>query len=197
MPLFARAAAAAGGVWIPVSNNAKMHGWYRFLVRVMCCAFATLAASFLIFILVRDRTQPFSHFTTCFIVDMLEHRVPGNEPPPRHHPPLTLGDFCVDHLQRQVYWQFREDFSHYFKLSDMFLRGPLLEHGQKHAETVLSLGVHSKHPRELSGSRLVEVGLLNQILSHPHRYYLSLEGADHGRTHEIARAPLTMKINTG
>lgn len=174
------------------NKNEKNRRTFRHLCRLTGIALCLIATVYLIVLFVRGGG---THHTFCFNVDMLEHRVPGRQPEERIRTPLTLGTFCLDRQQLIVYWNIKEGFSSYFKLSDFTLRGPIYDHKKEtKAPVVLALGAHQLKKHRLAGSRVIEQRLVNLILAHPSRYYLSLEGTEHGPVQEIGRHALDQPI---
>lgn len=123
----------------------------------------------------------------------------------RAHPPLAYGRICFDKQQLMVEWKFHQSYYRLYTLSDMVIRGPLREDGDEkevHAPIVLALGVQIGHKHRLTGSTVIERHLLDEILRHPERYYVSLEGdyakyeqsADAQRKREIGRHHLLLPI---
>jgi hypothetical protein len=148
----------------------------------------------------------------CFFVDMLEQRVPHFEMPlirreeghlHRAHPPLAYGRICFDKQQLMVEWKFHQSYYRLYTLSDMVIRGPLKDNDDEHhAPIVLALGVQTGNKHRLTGSTIIERHLIEEILKHPTRYYVSLEGdyakyeqsVDAARKREIGRHNLNLSI---
>ena len=151
----------------------------------------------------------------CFFVDMMEQRVPHFEMPlirreeghlHREHPPLAYGRICFDRQQLMVEWKFHQSYYRLYTLRDMVIRGPLSdkddEKEELHAPIVLALGVQTGTKHRLVGSTIIEHHLLDEILRHPERYYVSLEGdyakyeqsTDAQRKREIGRHNLNLSI---
>jgi len=106
-----------------------------------------------------------------------------------------------------VEWKFHQSYYRLYTLSDMVIRGPLKdansdEHDGLHAPIVLSLGVQTGNKHRLTGSTIIERHLIDEILRHPARYYVSLEGdyakyeasVDAARKREIGRHNLNLSI---
>jgi hypothetical protein len=203
---------------------------FGYLCRLVCGSVCIIFTVYLGVVIMMAQWQRYNPFTTCFNVDLFEAHVPDRAVRHHHrHTPLTLGEICFDHKQEIVWWNFREGFSAYYKLTEFVLRGelPFNASAPQHAPIALALGLNKqqqqrrrrKHDTDLDssgssssdnddpaanrrcqglcGSRVIELGLLNRIVAHPTRYYLSLEGVgDEGRPHEIARHKLDQKIKS-
>ena len=186
--------------------------WFAFLCRVTFCSILTVIIVYLFIMIGRAHWTDEHTFTTCFNVDLLEHHVPNREPIERRHPPLTLGEICFNVQEPLVSWRFREGYSNYYQLTDLTLRGPLpFDPAQpQRGPVVEALGISRRHghhapnsqaddseslePHELAGMKMMSRTDIHRVLAHPRHYYLSLEGVDEGRPHEIARHRLDQPL---
>lgn len=117
-----------------------------------------------------------SQIQRCFAVDMLEHRVPDwHAPPHSERPPISFGKLCFDRRQLVVEWKFDQSFTRVYAVKDLVLRGPLANSTAKVAPTVLALSTQRNKRNQFYGSTIVDRHLLQAILQHPKRYYVSLE----------------------
>jgi hypothetical protein len=166
----------------------------------LCTVLAIFAAVGIFYLFFRWRTvDP----RICFVVDMLEQRVPDWEMPlhrqPGSHlhreaPPLAFGKLCFDHQQLMVDWRIQQSYWRLYTLRDLMIRGPLNDTSD-FAPAVLTLGVQIAAGKELRGSTIIGRHLLDEILEHHRRYYISLEGdfaefdksSDGKRRREIGR----------
>ena len=140
---------------------------------------------------------------TCFVVDMLEQRVPDWVVPfhrqPGGHmydekPPLAFGKLCFDRQQMMAEWKIRQSYWRLYTLRDLMIRGPL-DNSTQFAPAVVTLGVQMGPGRELRGSTIIGLHLIDEIIEHHRRYYISLEGdyshsessSDGKRQREIGR----------
>lgn len=144
----------------------------------------------------------------CFAIDMLEHRVPDWQVPPHremggelHHerPPVSFGKLCFDRQQLVVDWKFDQSFTRLYTVKDLLLRGPLANSTAKVAPSVLALSTQRNKKNQFHGSTIVDRHLMQTILQHPKRYYVSLEAVDeHGgdltTIREVARHNLNYAI---
>jgi hypothetical protein len=195
---------------------------FGYVCRLVCCTVCIVFTVYLGVVIMMAQWTRYNPFTTCFNVDLFEAHVPDRALRHHRHTPLTLGQICFDHKQEIVWWNFREGFSNYYKLTDFMLRGelPFNASAPQHAPIALELGLNKNRKQQqqqqqqkkptdddidestkkcngLCGSRVIELGLMNRIIAHPTRYYLSLEGVgDEGRPHEIARHKLDQKIKS-
>lgn len=143
----------------------------------------------------------------CFAIDMLEHRVPDWQVPKHrapggalHHerPPVAFGKLCFDRQQLIVEWRFDQSFTRLYEVKDLLLRGPLENREATAAPSVLTLSCQTNKRNQFHGSTIIDRHLLQAILEHPRRYYVSLEATDEHASpptiREVARHNLNYAI---
>jgi hypothetical protein len=128
-----------------------------------------------------------SDLRRCFAIDMLEHRVPDWQVAEHrapggalHHerPPVAFGKLCFDRQQLIVEWRFDQSFTRLYTVKDLLLRGPLADSAATVAPAALTLSAQINRRNQFHGSTIVDRRLLQAILQHPRRYYVSLEAVD-------------------
>jgi hypothetical protein len=190
---------------LPKSVSARN---FRIVSGTIVCALSVLAIAVILVAIARGSVGVSQR--QCFIVDMLENRVPNWQMPlhrqPNGHmhgtsPPLAFGEVCFDKQQLVVDWKIRQSFSRLYTLRDLMLRGPLRKK-ETVAPSVLTLGVQISETGKLHGSTIVDKHLIAKILEHPTQYYVSLEGdyekfeptSEGSKVREIARHNLNYGI---
>jgi hypothetical protein len=192
-----------------VIDQRWMHEVFSYTCQCVSGAICCLLMAYIVYLFFLWKTADFDPQTTCYLVDMFEHHVPGRHVKHHGRPPLTAGKICFNYQQLLVWWEVHEGFSDHFTLTDFKLRGPLpIDRQEKQVgPTALALGLRgsggAKHERQkfwLRGSNVIERSLCNEILSNPHRYYLEFEGIPNdehgGARQEIARSRLDKKATT-
>jgi hypothetical protein len=127
----------------------------------------------------------------CFVVDMLRAHVPGVPPAPyvaHTHEPVSYGTVCFNTKQQMIKWRIDETFQIAYgmdSVSDLRLNGPLTNSTLvlkdapskpvEFAPVLLALGVSRRlSVRELTGSTVIEVSKMYDVLRNPEDYYMSI-----------------------